>query len=93
MKNKKVELFLVFFLLLLLSGLISLTLFISSQERINEKGKFKPPGERPLCTSDLNCQKGFSCWYKIPAGPAEGEKGSRENPGICRDNEVINTIL
>lgn len=58
-----------------------------------EKEKLKPPEERPLCTTDSDCQKGFSCWYKLPVGATEGEKGSKENPGRCWDNEAINTML
>jgi hypothetical protein len=41
------------------------------------------------CTSDADCEEGFSCWYKIPRGPFAGIRGSKENPGWCWNNEVI----
>ncbi len=45
------------------------------------------------CTSDSQCQEGFSCWYQIPAGPSAGIKGSIDNPGNCVDNKTIELIV
>ncbi len=44
--------------------------------------------KRP-CVSDADCEKGYSCWYKIPRGPSPGIRGSEQNPGTCWSNDVI----
>jgi hypothetical protein len=60
----------------------------------NEKeGKFTrrlKAGDCP-CTSDADCEEGFSCWYVVPRGPG-GIRGSEENPGACYDNNFINQL-
>jgi len=45
------------------------------------------------CTSDQDCGSGASCWFKTPAGPSAGTRGSPENPGTCWDDEVISAIV
>ena len=45
------------------------------------------------CTNDVECDEGFSCWYAVPAGPARGIPGSKENPGRCWSNKVIQRIV
>ncbi len=52
-----------------------------------------PASSQKYCTSDAECGKGFSCWYVAPHGPARGVLGSKENPGKCLDNNVINQVV
>lgn len=44
------------------------------------------------CTSDSECFSGFSCWYQIPKGPAAGVRGSKDNPGQCIEDRVVNQM-
>ena len=44
------------------------------------------------CTSDTDCEEGFSCWARTPLGPSAGIRGSKENPGACWDNKQISRI-
>lgn len=45
------------------------------------------------CVSDSECGGGFSCWNRIPAGPAKGVRGSKENPGTCFKNDLLEKIF
>jgi hypothetical protein len=45
------------------------------------------------CTSDAQCGEGMSCWYRLPAGPGAGEKGSPGRPGKCWDDDVVSAIV
>ena len=43
------------------------------------------------CTSNSQCQSGFSCWYEQPSGISSGIPGSPENLGQCYEdsNEIM----
>lgn len=45
------------------------------------------------CTSDKDCGAGASCWFKLPAGPSAGKRGSPANPGSCWDDEAVSAIV
>ncbi len=53
---------------------------------------------KPFPCSDQNadfyakCGEGFSCWYELPRGPKAGIPGSKEKPGVCWSNKVIESI-
>jgi hypothetical protein len=48
-----------------------------------------PADQELSCTSDTQCEEGFSCWHEIPRGPSAGIPGSREQPGWCVYNYFI----
>ncbi len=44
------------------------------------------------CTTDAECIKGFTCWYKIPSGIFVGVKGDQKNPGKCYSNSLVSKV-
>jgi len=41
-----------------------------------------------VCILDTECSEGFSCWFKVPDESSEGIPGSKDNPGVCYNNEA-----
>ncbi len=69
---------------------------INGQERQGDQilatFKFLDQNDKATCISDSECAAGFSCWYQIPKGPAAGVRGSKDNPGQCIEDRVVNQM-
>lgn len=57
-----------------------------------EKSKKENQAERS-CINDSECNEGFSCWNKPPAGPMKGISGSKETPGTCFNKDLLERIF
>ncbi len=73
-----------------ITGKISREQYLQQEQDLLDVEKSTGPS---YCSSDADCVKGFTCWYKIPSGSFSGIKGTQGNPGKCYSDATISKIV